>query len=47
MTCDVMKKFGHKNYFKKKYWYASSIMIVNDGPKLWHMAQFKNCHMAY
>jgi len=42
-----MKIFGHKKYYYLKYWFALSIMIVNDGLKLWHMAQLKNCHMAY
>jgi hypothetical protein len=29
----------HKNDFFSKYWSSSFIMIVNDGLKLWHMAQ--------
>jgi hypothetical protein len=34
------------NFFLK-YWSPSFSMIVNDGSKLWHVAQSKNCHMAY
>jgi len=26
-------------YIFLKYWFASSIMIINDGLNLWHMAQ--------
>jgi len=26
-------------FFSWKYWSPSSIMIINDGPRLWHMAQ--------
>jgi len=47
MTCGTMKFFGHKNDFYFKYWFSLFIMIVNDGSKLWHMAQWKNCHMVY
>jgi len=31
--------FGTYHIFFSKYWFPSFIMIVNDGPKLWHMAQ--------
>jgi hypothetical protein len=41
-----MKKFRH-NFFIKKYWYASSIMNVDYGQNLWHVAQYLFCHMAY
>jgi hypothetical protein len=33
MPHGTMKIFGHK-----KYLFPSSIMIVNDGQRLWHMA---------
>jgi hypothetical protein len=36
-----MKIFGHKIDFFLKYWFPSSIMIVNDGLRLWHVAQLK------
>jgi hypothetical protein len=31
-------------YFYLKYWSPLSIMIVNDGLRLWHMAQSKISH---
>jgi hypothetical protein len=34
-----MKIFGHKKNLK--YWFLSSIMIANGGPRLWHVAQEK------
>jgi hypothetical protein len=36
LKLDIMKFFGHNVFLK--YWYALSIMIVNDGPKydMWH-----------
>jgi hypothetical protein len=39
-----MKIFGQKHL---KYWSPSSIMFVNDSSRLWHMAQYFFCHMAY
>jgi hypothetical protein len=30
--------FGIKIKFFSKYWYSLSIMIINDGSKLWHVA---------
>jgi hypothetical protein len=36
-----MKIFGHKIDLFLKYWFPSSIMIVNDGLRLWHVAQLK------
>jgi len=41
MTCGTMKIYGH---FSLKYWSPSFIMIINDGPKLWHMANKKLSH---
>jgi hypothetical protein len=32
--------FG-QNYFFSKYWSPSSILIVNDGMRLWHVTQSK------
>ncbi len=33
------EKFGHKIISFLKYWFPSSIMIVNDGSRLWHVAK--------
>jgi hypothetical protein len=48
LTCGTMRIFGCKIFiFIFEYWSTLFIMIINDGLRLWHVTQLKNCHMAY